>query len=145
MPPPPPTHPPSGLLAHRYEQDDLMNTRALIDQCAPDEADTLINHACVMYKEAQSQGADANLYEKARLQFQEAMSKTGFQAELAYAIGLCHYQQKQFGPALKLIAEIIERGVREHPELSVEHRDVVVWTQPRPLVRTILISTFSRV
>lgn len=41
------------------------------------------------------------------------------QAELAYAIGLCYYQQKQFGPALKHIAEIIERGVREHPELSV--------------------------
>ena len=32
---------------------------------------------------------------------------------------MCHYQQKQYGPALKLIAEIIERGVREHPELSV--------------------------
>ena len=47
------------------------------------------------------------------------MSKTGFVAELAYAVGLCHYQQKQYGPALKLIAEIIERGVREHPELSV--------------------------
>ena len=41
------------------------------------------------------------------------------QAELAYAIGLCYYQQKQFGPALKHLAEIIERGVREHPELSV--------------------------
>ena len=41
------------------------------------------------------------------------------QAEIAYAIGLCYYQQKQFGPALKHIAEIIERGVREHPELSV--------------------------
>jgi len=41
------------------------------------------------------------------------------QAEIAYAIGLCYYQQKQFGPALKHIAEIIERGVREHPERSV--------------------------
>ena len=47
------------------------------------------------YKEAQAQGAEPGLYEKARLAFQEAMSKTGFVAELAYAIGLCHYQQKQ--------------------------------------------------
>eukprot|EP00965_Chrysotila_dentata_P127625 4220704-Pleurochrysis_carterae.AAC.1 len=46
------------------------------------------------------------------------VSQTGFQAELAYAIGLCYYQQRQYGPALKHIAEIIERGVREHPELS---------------------------
>lgn len=29
------------------------------------------------------------------------------------------YNAKQYGPALKHIAEIIERGVREHPELSV--------------------------
>ena len=105
--------------AIKYEQDDLMNTKSLIEQCPPDEADTLVNHACVMYKEATAQGADPSLFEKARLHFAEAMSKTGFVAELAYAIGLCHYQQRQYGPALKLIAEIIERGVREHPELSV--------------------------
>jgi tetratricopeptide repeat protein 30 len=36
-----------------------------------------------------------------------------------YNIALCYYQTKQFGPALKHLAEIIERGVREHPELSV--------------------------
>lgn len=44
---------------------------------------------------------------------------TGFVAETAYAIALCYYQQKAYGPALKHIAEIIEKGVREHPELSV--------------------------
>eukprot|EP00967_Tisochrysis_lutea_P012504 scaffold14039_cov37-Tisochrysis_lutea.AAC.4 len=44
---------------------------------------------------------------------------TGFVAETAYAIALCFYQQKAYGPALKHIAEIIEKGVREHPELSV--------------------------
>jgi hypothetical protein len=37
----------------------------------------------------------------------------------SYNQALCLYKQKQYGPALKLIAEIIERGVREHPELSV--------------------------
>ena len=42
-----------------------------------------------------------------------------YQPELAYNIALCHYCQKQYGPALKYIAEIIEKGVREHPELSV--------------------------
>ena len=81
--------------AIKYEQDDLMNTKALIDQCPPDEADTLVNQACVMYKEASAINADISLFEKARLHFTEAMSKTGFVAELAYAIGLCHYQQKQ--------------------------------------------------
>lgn len=41
------------------------------------------------------------------------------QAELQYNIALCYYKTKQYGPALKNLAEIIERGVREHPELSV--------------------------
>merc|ERR1719482_1521966 len=61
--------------AIKYEQDDLMNTRAMIEQCPPDDADTLVNQACIVYKEAQVQGADPALYEKARLDFQEAMSK----------------------------------------------------------------------
>jgi tetratricopeptide repeat protein 30 len=43
----------------------------------------------------------------------------GYQADLQCNIALCHYKMKQYGPALKLIAEIIEKGVREHPELSV--------------------------
>ena len=124
-----------------------MNTKALIDQCPADEADTLVNQACVMYKEAQAQGADVSLYEKARLHFQEAMGKTGFVAELAYAVGLCHYQQKQYGPALKLIAEIIERGVREHPELSVgsqtEGIDVRSVSNSLVLKETALIEAFN--
>ena len=133
--------------AIKYEQDDLMNTKALIDQCAPEDADTLVNQACVMYKEASTQGAEAGLYEKARLHFAEAMSKTSFMAELAYAIGLCHYQQKQYGPALKLIAEIIERGVREHPELSVgsqtEGVDVRSVGNSLVLKETALIEAFN--
>lgn len=28
-----------------YQMDDLLDTKALIDQCAPDESDTLINQA----------------------------------------------------------------------------------------------------
>merc|ERR1719230_870082 len=51
--------------------------------------------------------------------FDNAMQKLGYKADLSYNIALCHYRKKEFGPALKFIAEIIERGVREHPELSV--------------------------
>lgn len=43
----------------------------------------------------------------------------GYQPELLYNIALCYYKTKQFGPALKHLAEIIEKAVREHPELSV--------------------------
>jgi len=105
-----------------YDQDELMDTKALIEQCPPGDADTIVNEACVLYKEAM--GVDGgevqpDKLETARLKFVEAMNMTGFVAETAYAIALCFYQQKAYGPALKHIAEIIEKGVREHPELSV--------------------------
>ena len=64
-----------------------------------------------MYKEAN--------YDDARKLFTTALNTSGYQAELAYNVALCYYQVKQYGPALKHIAEIIERGVTEHPELSV--------------------------
>jgi hypothetical protein len=41
------------------------------------------------------------------------------QPELQYNIALCYYKTKQYGESLRYLAEIIERGVREHPELSV--------------------------
>tara|TARA_B100000795_G_scaffold183408_1_gene139067 strand:- start:470 stop:736 length:267 start_codon:yes stop_codon:yes gene_type:complete len=66
--------------AIKYEQDDLMNTKAFIEQCPPDEAETSINHACVTYKEALQPGAEPAMFEKARMRFQEAMNQTGFQA-----------------------------------------------------------------
>lgn len=47
------------------------------------------------------------------------MNATGYDCELAYNISLCHYKMKQLAPSLKYIAEIIEKGVKEHPELGV--------------------------
>ncbi len=43
----------------------------------------------------------------------------GFDAHLSYNIALCYYRLRDFAPALKHIADIIERGIRDHPELSV--------------------------
>ena len=76
--------------AIKFEMDDLMNARAFIEQCPPDEADTVVNHACVMFKEAKQPGADPTLYEQARLKFVEALNASGFKAELACSIGGAH-------------------------------------------------------
>lgn len=43
----------------------------------------------------------------------------GYNTEIGYNIALCHYKMKQLAPSLESIAEIIEKGVREHPELGV--------------------------
>jgi tetratricopeptide repeat protein 30 len=90
-----------------YEQDDLTSCKAHLDQCRADDPDTIVGIGAVMYKEGD--------YEGARSRFTEAMNVLGYQAELAYNIALCHYRMKQLGPAMKYIADIIEKGVREHP------------------------------
>ncbi|MEW5303639.1 MAG: hypothetical protein WDW36_006311 [Sanguina aurantia] len=99
------------LVANAYEQDDLQGCRRQLEKCSPEDPDTMVNTGCILFKEGQ--------YEVARTKFNEAISSIGYQSELAYNVALCHYKLKQFGPSLKNLAEIIERGVREHPELSV--------------------------
>eukprot|EP00898_Chlorokybus_atmophyticus_P007129 jgi/Chlat1/7417/Chrsp6S07489 len=100
--------------AIRYEQDDLAGCKSLLFGGGGDVASdvpALINMGCVLYKE----GA----FEEARARFADALNTLGYQPELAYNVALCYYRLKQYGPALKYLGEIIERGVREHPELSV--------------------------
>lgn len=97
--------------AIKYEMDELPASKSLLDQCALDEPEAVVNLAAISFKEGNFEGA--------REKYIEALNTLGYQADLAYNIALCSYQLKQFGPALKYIAEIIDRGVQEHPELSV--------------------------
>ncbi len=85
--------------------------KRLLEKLPAGSSDGTLGAACLLYKEGDHEGA--------RKLFTTAINAMGYQPELAYNIALCYYQVKQYGPALKHIAEIIERGVREHPELSV--------------------------
>lgn len=95
----------------KYDQDELPACKALLDQCHSDDPDVIINYAAIAFKEGK--------YESARTQYTEAISTMGYQADLAYNIALCYYREKQYGFALRHISEIIEKGIRNHPELSV--------------------------
>ena len=95
-----------------YEEEDLARSRALLAQSAvADDPDTIVNYACITFKEGK--------FEEARAKFAEALALTGYAADLAYNVALCHFQLRQYPQALRVVGEIIERGVREHPELSV--------------------------
>ncbi|OAJ42453.1 hypothetical protein BDEG_25904 [Batrachochytrium dendrobatidis JEL423] len=72
--------------AIKYEMDDLSGCKAFVDQAPQDDPDTLVNQACLLFKK--------------------------FYIILLYA----HYMIKQYVHALKHIAEIIEKGIREHPD-----------------------------
>lgn len=93
-----------------YEQDILVESTSFVEQM-PEYPETQVARAAITYKEGDFEGA--------RKKFTDAMSSIGYQADLAYSIALCYYKMNQYAHALKHIAEIIERGVREHPELSV--------------------------
>lgn len=54
-------------------------------------------------------------YEEACNKFTTAIQILGYKPDLSYNIALCHYMMKQYAPALKHIADIIEKGIREHP------------------------------
>jgi len=64
----------------------------------------MINFANVAYKESK--------FDEARSKYTEVINLLGYQADLAYNIALCYYREKNYGPALRFIAEIIEKGVR---------------------------------
>lgn len=97
--------------AIKYQMDELPSSKALLDQCESDEADVIVNYAAIAFKEGN--------FENARNQYTEAINTLGYQADLAYNVALCYYKEKQYGPALRNIAEIVDRGIRNHPELSV--------------------------
>ena len=45
----------------------------------------------------------------------EASNIVGFRADLVYNTALCFYLLKDYGQSLNRVADIVERGIREHP------------------------------
>ncbi|XP_071962158.1 intraflagellar transport protein 70A-like [Antedon mediterranea] len=97
--------------AIKYGEEDLPAAKTLVEQSASEDPDTEVNLGCLLFKEGR--------YDVACQKFQTALQILGYRPDLSYNIALCHYCMKQYAPALKNIADIIERGIREHPELSV--------------------------
>eukprot|EP00448_Togula_jolla_P001503 CAMPEP_0170599294 /NCGR_PEP_ID=MMETSP0224-20130122/16716_1 /TAXON_ID=285029 /ORGANISM="Togula jolla, Strain CCCM 725" /LENGTH=626 /DNA_ID=CAMNT_0010923927 /DNA_START=126 /DNA_END=2006 /DNA_ORIENTATION=+ len=92
---------------------EIQLARSILDQCSPEAEERQVFEGALLWKEKR--------YPEAMKQFTDAMNNAGYQSDLAYNIALCYYSMKssQYGASLKHIAEIIERGVRDHPELSV--------------------------
>lgn len=97
--------------AIKYEEDDLKTTMVFVEKCPTDDADNEINRACVLFKEGK--------YEEALEKFQKAHQILGFRPDISYNMAVCYYQLKHYDTSLKHIADIIEKGIKEHPELSV--------------------------
>jgi tetratricopeptide repeat protein 30 len=95
----------------QYELEEMAHAKSLITQMPEGSTEALVAEGCILYKEEK--------YEEAKAKFSEALNASGYQCDIAYNIALCYYKLKQLAPSLKHIADIIEKGVREHPELGV--------------------------
>ncbi|KAJ3369056.1 Tetratricopeptide repeat protein 30A [Kappamyces sp. JEL0680] len=125
--------------AIRYEMEDYPGCKELIDQTPQDDPDNMANNACLLLKEGKIDDA-CKLY-------MDASKIVGFRPDLVYHTALCHYLVKDYGQSLKKIAEIIERGIRDHPELSVgmatEGVEVKSVGNSQVLHETFLIEAFN--
>ncbi|XP_058796790.1 intraflagellar transport protein 70A [Phymastichus coffea] len=97
--------------AIKYGQEDTVAAKSYVDQCPMDDIDTEINFGCLLYQEEE--------YEHALKKFTNALQIAGFKPHLSYNVALCYYRLKEYATSLKHIADIIEQGIKEHPELSV--------------------------
>ncbi|XP_028310276.1 tetratricopeptide repeat protein 30A-like [Gouania willdenowi] len=95
----------------KYCEEDYTAAKALLEQLPQDDPDYVYNTACLLYQDGK--------YQEACKEFQCAKQVLGYAPALSYNIALTHYSMKNYDQALKHIGEIIERGIREHPELSV--------------------------
>lgn len=97
--------------AIKYGIEDIISAKSLVDSYPQDDSDKDINLGCLLYKE--------NQYEDALQKFSKSLSILGFNAHLHYNIALCYFRLKEYPQALKHITLVIEKGIRDHPELSV--------------------------
>ncbi|KAL1493920.1 hypothetical protein ABEB36_009600 [Hypothenemus hampei] len=97
--------------AIKYSQEDVLSAKNLVDSCPNDDPDKEVNLGCLLFK-------DGN-YEESLNKFTMALQNQGFKPYLAYNIALCYYRLKEYGLSLKFCADIIEKGIRDHPELSI--------------------------
>jgi len=101
--------------AIRYTLDDLTASNNLLQEInKPEDPTVITNQACVMYKEGN--------YKDALDKFKTVYNMSGYKANLAYNMALCYFRMGSYAYSLKSIADIIERGIRLYPELSVGMR-----------------------
>ncbi|XP_070779656.1 intraflagellar transport protein 70A [Enoplosus armatus] len=123
----------------KYCEEDYSAAKSMLEQLPQDDPDYIYNMGCLLYQDGK--------YEEACKKFTSAMQVLGYVPALSYNIALCYYSLKNYAQALKYIGEIIERGIREHPELSVgmttEGIDVHSVGNTLVLHQTALIEAFN--
>lgn len=102
--------------AIKYSEDDFASSRKFTEELDNEthHVDREVNLACLSFKEGHVDQALASFTECRRIEHDKR--------DLMYNRALCCYTLKDHESALKILSEIIEKGIRDHPELSVGMR-----------------------
>eukprot|EP01084_Bolivina_argentea_P067240 122500_1 len=101
----------------KYEIDDLNGCLSILNSNNNNYSNEelnieyMIGKACVLFKE--------DKFIEAKKLFISAQNIIGFRSDLAYNIGVCHYMLKEYDEMNKIIEDIISKGAKQNPNLSV--------------------------
>ncbi|KAI3430438.1 hypothetical protein D9Q98_005033 [Chlorella vulgaris] len=128
------------LAAIKYESGDLRGCRAALEAAlAAGDPSAGASAGCVLYKEGQ--------YSAAATQFAEAAAAGGGSAELAYALAVCHYRRRDFQASIASLAQIVEAGAQQYPELGIgaqtESQGALSVGNSAKLKQTALVEAFN--
>ena len=90
--------------------DDRAQVKTKLQAMEEDETEARVTKGCLLFAEGK--------YVEAKELF-DATFKGTFLPQQAYNSALCAFRLKRYGEALKLIALVIENGIRNYPDLGV--------------------------
>ncbi|XP_061390018.1 tetratricopeptide repeat protein 30 homolog [Musca vetustissima] len=94
-----------------YSSEDYAGAQSVLNQRSIGTAETLNDEGCLLYQ--------ADQYDSAVQRFNTALQVGGFNPLIAYNLALSHFRKKEKTQAIDYTAEIVERGIRNHPELGI--------------------------
>lgn len=97
--------------AIKYANEDYSGSQAILIQRQPNTELTLNDEGCLLFQ--------ANMFEEALQRYTLSIQTGGFQPLVAYNVALCHFNRRENSQALNYVGEIVERGIRNHPELGI--------------------------
>jgi len=121
----------------KYETDDLSQALGIAQAQEQRFPSFVVLQGAIYLKQDSIEDA-LKYFEKARAMF-------GSSCEIIYNIALAHYKNKEYDKCMHYIAEIIERGTREHPELCIGSRTdpAATITNSLSLKESALIEAFN--
>ncbi|XP_055389914.1 tetratricopeptide repeat protein 30 homolog [Condylostylus longicornis] len=101
----------------QYSEEEYSMCQATLGQRPQDSSDTANDEGCLLYQ--------AEIYDGALKKFHSALQMGGFNPLIAYNIALCHYRMKQKAQSMNYISDIMERAIRNYPELGIGSQHVL--------------------